>query len=89
MSEERLQKFLARAGVASRRRAEELITAGRVTVNGQRVQLGAKVSDGDEVRVDGDVVLASHRNVTYAFYKPAGVVSTVKDEKGQIGRAHV
>lgn len=83
MSEERLQKFLARAGVASRRKAEELISAGRVTVNGKRAELGMKVTEHDDVQVDGEAVLATQRNVTYALYKPPGVVTTVKDEKGR------
>jgi 23S rRNA pseudouridine2605 synthase len=80
---ERLQKFLARAGVASRRKAEELITSGRVTVNGQVALLGSKVQDGDEVRVDGKKVEKMAEAVTYMLNKPAGYVTTADDEMGR------
>lgn len=77
MTEERLQKILARAGYASRRGAEELIVAGRVTVNGQRAQLGAKADAGrDDVHVDGKRVILPQGFVYYAVYKPRGVLST-------------
>lgn len=76
----RLQKFLARAGVASRRASENLMTAGRVTVNGQVVtELGAKVDPlVDEVAVDGKVVRLSDESVTIMLNKPAGVITTMK-----------
>ena len=81
----RLQKFLARAGVASRRQSEDLITAGRVKVNGQVVTgLGSKVDPTvDTVAVDGsEVTLAT--GVTYlAFNKPQGVVTTMSDPQGR------
>ena len=80
---ERLQKFLSRAGVASRRKAEVLITEGRVTVNGQKAELGMKVSNEDEVRVSGERVESSAKRVTYAFYKPVGVITTVTDNRGR------
>lgn len=81
---ERLQRFLARAGVASRRCAEELIRAGRVTVNGAVVRaLGTRVDpDRDEVRVDGRPV-RPQRLVYILLHKPAGVVSTVRDPQGR------
>lgn len=81
--EERLQKVLARAGVAARRKSEELIRQGRVTVNGQVVTgLGTKINPAtDEVRVDGERVrLDTVRQRTFALYKPRGVVATVSDE---------
>lgn len=81
--EERLQKFLSRAGVASRRKAEELILAGKVKVNGKRAELGMRVGPGDEVRVNGKVVALHHDIVTFALYKPMNVLSTVKDERGR------
>jgi pseudouridine synthase len=82
---ERLQKFLSRAGVASRRAAEELISAGRVTVNGAVVgTLGEKVTAGlDEVRVDGSVVEPPGRLWYLVLHKPAGVVTTLDDPQGR------
>ena len=80
---ERLQKFLARAGVASRRKAEDLITAGRVTVNGEVAKLGSKVDEGDEVSVDGKTVRGQQTTVTYMLNKPRGYVTTVDDERGR------
>lgn len=80
---ERLQKFLARAGIASRRGAEGLIEAGRVTVNGERAELGRKVSAGDEVRFDGEPVSADASKVVYMLNKPPGVLSTVHDDRGR------
>lgn len=79
---ERLQKFLSRAGVASRRKAEALITAGAVTVNGVRAELGQRVEAGDEVRVNGVRALAQE-HVTYLLNKPVGVLSTVSDDRGR------
>ena len=79
---ERLQKFLARAGVASRRKAEDLIRAGRVTVNGDAAVLGQKVA-GEEIRVDGNIVDKPEQTVTYMLNKPAGYLSTVQDERGR------
>ena len=76
----RLQKFLARAGVASRRASEDLMTAGRVTVNGAVVtELGAKVDPlSDEVALDGKVVRLADGPVTIMLHKPAGVITTMK-----------
>lgn len=77
----RLQKFLARAGVASRRHSEELIAAGRVVVNGVVVtEMGAKVdSDTDEVTVDGMPVALPEESATFVLHKPAGYVTTMSD----------
>ncbi|MBI3969303.1 MAG: rRNA pseudouridine synthase [Chloroflexi bacterium] len=81
----RLQVALARAGVASRRAAEELIEAGRVGVNGQTVRvLGTKVDPAaDQITVDGRPVVTAEELVYYALYKPYGIVSTVSDEYGR------
>jgi len=79
---ERLQKFLSRAGVASRRKAEALIEAGAVTVNGVRAGLGQRVSPGDDVRVNG-VRATPQEHVTYLLYKPVGVISAVSDDRGR------
>lgn len=84
MSAERLQKRLARAGVASRRAAEELIKAGRVTVNGQPAQLGQSVTEHDELRLDGQLIQTeASPHVTYALYKPRGYLTTAHDEFGR------
>jgi 23S rRNA pseudouridine2605 synthase len=75
----RLAKYLAHAGVASRRAAEELIAGGRVTVGGETVTDPARdVSEGSGVEVDGSPVAAEPREV-WAVNKPAGVVSTAKE----------
>jgi 23S rRNA pseudouridine2605 synthase len=80
----RLAKYLASAGVASRRAAEELIRAGRVTLNGQPVLDPARdVGESDEVGFDGRDVRASQPRVVYALNKPAGVVSTASDPQGR------
>lgn len=81
----RLQKFLARAGVASRRGSENLMTAGRVTVNGQVVtELGSKVDPlVDEVAVDGVPVRLAAGPVTIMLHKPAGYVTTMSDPQGR------
>ncbi|HEX8702268.1 MAG TPA: pseudouridine synthase [Myxococcaceae bacterium] len=85
MAAERLQKYLARAGVASRRHAEELITAGRVTVNNQKVtELGSRVEPGtDLVAVDGQLVSPPETSSYFLLYKPAGVVTTLSDPQGR------
>lgn len=80
---ERLQKVIARAGIASRRKAEQLILDGRVQVNSTTVkELGTKVSVNDKVTVDG-VPLDKERLVYYLFYKPTGVISSVKDDRSR------
>lgn len=84
-SEERINKFLARAGVASRRGAEELVSAGRVRVNGNLVtELGTKVLPGiDVVEVDGVSVKIRVDRLYVALNKPVGYVSTLKDPQGR------
>lgn len=81
----RLQKFLARAGVASRRGSENLMTAGRVTVNGQVVtELGSKVDPRvDAVAVDGVPVRLMRGAVTLMLHKPLGVLTTMSDPQGR------
>ncbi|RDU35017.1 pseudouridine synthase [Neobacillus piezotolerans] len=80
---ERLQKVIARAGIASRRKAEDLIKEGKVKVNGKVItELGVKVSPSDRVEVE-EVQIEREEPVYFLFYKPRGVISTVKDEKGR------
>jgi 23S rRNA pseudouridine2605 synthase len=78
----RLNRYLASAGVASRRSADELIRAGRVTVNGGVAELGTAVDEGDRVEVDGRPV-AAEALVHLMLHKPAGVVTTVSDTHGR------
>jgi 23S rRNA pseudouridine2605 synthase len=78
----RLNAYLARAGVASRRRSDELIKAGRVSVNGARGELNTFVSEGDRVEVDGTSV-APQRLAYVLLHKPAGVVTTARDPRGR------
>lgn len=82
--EERLQKILSAAGVCSRRQAEEYLSAGRVTVNGQTAALGQKANpDRDVVRVDGVPVTASAAPTYLMLHKPRGYITTLSDEKGR------
>jgi len=81
---ERLQKVIAQAGITSRRKAEQLIQEGKVTVNGQVVrELGVKVTPNkDQIEVEG-VPIDREEPVYYLLYKPSGVISSVNDEKGR------
>lgn len=81
----RLQKALADAGVASRRACEELITDGRVSVNGEQItQLGTKVNpEKDELAVDGEIINVNKSKSYLIFNKPAGVLSTMSDPEGR------
>jgi len=80
----RLQKFLSDAGVASRRKAEEYILAGRVSVNGAAVRgMGAKVGEGDYVSVDGKRVDANRKPIYIMLHKPEGYITTNKDQFGR------
>ncbi|MBM3784987.1 MAG: rRNA pseudouridine synthase [Acidobacteria bacterium] len=85
MAEERLQKILSMAGIASRRKAEVLITEGRVTVNGKVVtQLGTKAALGrDHIKVDGKLIQPPREFVYLALNKPVGYVTTVSDPEGR------
>ncbi|MFL6555894.1 MAG: 23S rRNA pseudouridine(2605) synthase RluB [Bacillus sp. (in: firmicutes)] len=80
---ERLQKVIARAGIASRRKSEDLIKEGRVKVNGKVVtELGLKVSSSDKVEVN-EIQIEKEEPVYFLLYKPRGVISSVNDEKGR------
>lgn len=83
--EERLQKYMARCGVASRRKCEEIILLGKVKVNNKTVnELGYKIdADNDKVTVDNKLIKPEEKKVYIALNKPEGYVSTVKDEKGR------
>jgi 23S rRNA pseudouridine2605 synthase len=80
----RLAKYLAHAGVASRRAAEQIVFAGRVSVGGEVVRDPARdVTEADAINVDGRAVKLERRHVVFALNKPAGYVSTVKDPQGR------
>ncbi|HPZ43009.1 MAG TPA: pseudouridine synthase [Bacillota bacterium] len=82
---ERLQKVMARAGIASRRRCEEMIASGIVKVNGKVVtELGTKVDPyRDKIVVDGTPLIPSPRKIYILMYKPRGYITTLSDEKGR------
>lgn len=81
---ERLQKVMAHAGVGSRRACEEIIEAGRVSVDGRTVtRLGSRVRPSQIIRVDGERITFDESTVTMALHKPAGIVSTMEDEMGR------
>jgi 23S rRNA pseudouridine2605 synthase len=85
MPAERLQKIIATAGIASRRKAEELITSGAVSVNGQIVtELGTKADpERDHIRVQGKLLRGAERHVYLLMNKPIGYVTTVHDPQGR------
>ena len=81
---ERLQKILAGRGVCSRRKAEELIIAGRVTVNGAVAVLGQSADpDMDKIELDGELIPSGDGYVYIMLHKPRGYVTTLSDEKGR------
>ena len=80
----RLQKYMAMCGVAARRKCEEIIAAGRVSVNGQIVtEMGTQVEESDVVLVDGARIFLEEEKRYVLYHKPAGEVTTVSDEKGR------
>lgn len=85
MAEERLQKILAQAGIASRRKAEQLIVEGRVTVNGEVLkELGSKADpETDSIKVDGTLIRLPKRHVYIVLNKPREVVTTLSDPQGR------
>ena len=87
---ERLQKLIARAGVCSRRTAETLLTAGRVTVNGVAAHLGDKAdADTDVIAIDGTAITFAEPSVYLMLNKPRGYVTTLRDELGRATAAEL
>ena len=81
---ERIAKRLARAGVASRREAERMIEAGRIKVNGRKIDSPAlNVTAADRIEVDGELLAEADRTRLWRYYKPTGLVTTSKDEQGR------
>ncbi len=82
--EQRLQKIIAEMGVASRRKAEELIAEGRVKVNGKVAVIGMKADPlKDHIKVDGKLLVTPEKKVYFVFYKPRGVVTSLSDPEGR------
>ena len=80
----RINKYLADKGIASRRHADEMIAAGRVTINGVVATLGASVEETDEVLLDGEIISGTEKKEEYYIMnKPKGVVCTVSDDRGR------
>nr|WP_330363553.1 pseudouridine synthase [Butyrivibrio sp. LC3010] len=79
----RLNKYIAMCGICSRRDADKLIQDNRVTINGKIAENGAKVTDKDEVCLDGKVIRMNDEKVVLAYNKPVGVVCTEKDEHAE------
>jgi len=77
----RINKYLAEAGVCSRREADKLVEAGKVTVNGKQCENGTKVLPGDKVIVNGKKIKGIEEKVYLAFYKPAGIVCTADKQE--------
>lgn len=81
---ERLQKAIAQAGVCSRRKAEELITQGKVTVNGKVVtELGTKVSEKDKIAVDGKPLYNKEKLIYLVLNKPRNTIASASDDRGR------
>src|SRR5690606_36816760 len=81
---ERIARRLARAGIASRREAETMIAAGRVSVNGKVLQSPAvNVTDKDVIRVDGELLPQRERTRLFLFHKPAGTITSDRDPEGR------
>ena len=83
--EERLQKYMARCGVASRRKCEEIILSGKVSVNGKLVnELGIKINpESDKVYYEGNIITPEENKLYIMLNKPEGYITSVKDEKGR------
>lgn len=82
--EVRINKFLAEAGVASRRQADKLVESGQVTINGIKAKNADKVKDGDKVCVKGKQVFMQDEKHVVAFYKPEGVTCTKQDKYAKV-----
>ncbi len=81
MKETRINKFLSEAGYCSRRAADKLIEERRVTINGAVPEMGTKIIEGDEVRVDGELISKTKEKPVYlAFHKPVGIVCTTNTQ---------
>lgn len=80
--EVRINKYLSAAGFCSRREADRLVEAGRVSIDGRIAGMGDKVSDGQKVQVDNKDISVEEENIMLVFNKPAGIVCTTTDSQG-------
>lgn len=80
----RINKYLAQCGICSRRDADTMIERGAVTINGAVALPGMKVTDEDEIKVNGKPVIERDKNVILAYYKPVGVVCTERDRHAKV-----
>ncbi|HEX3911932.1 MAG TPA: pseudouridine synthase [Steroidobacteraceae bacterium] len=85
----RLNKYISESGVCSRREADKWIEAGRVSCNGAPAALGTQVAEGDEVRIDGDLIGVKKKQVYIALNKPVGIICTTEAEVEDNIIAHV
>ncbi len=84
MTGTRISKYLADCGIASRRKAEEIVSAGRVQLNGETVtDLGRRVMNSDEIRLDGNPITKPEEHVYILLYKPRGYLTTLSDDRGR------
>ena len=80
----RINKFLAENGIASRRHADEMISAGSIKINGQTALLGTDIQDGDEVLIDDKPIVRTEKKLEYYIMnKPKGILCTVSDDRGR------
>jgi len=90
MTNVRLNKFLSSAGVASRREADVLIKSGKVSINGGKATVGTQVNpDLDKVQLGGKIVKLPEKLQYFAFYKPAGLITSLSDEQGESIRKYI
>lgn len=80
----RLNKYIAMCGVASRRDADKLIEAGKVTVNGKTADMGSRVFEKDSVKIGSKLIKPNEETIVLAYYKPVGVTCTERDEHAEI-----
>ena len=83
LEKQRINKYLSSKGIASRREVDRMIDAGRILVNGSAPDPGEKVSDEDEIRVDGCLVGGVEEKLYFLLNKPSGVISSAKDDRGR------
>lgn len=76
----RINKYIANAGICSRRDADKLVTEGKVTINGKIAQAGSLIKEGDTVCVNGKAIKSKENKVILAFYKPVGITCTERDK---------
>ena len=82
-NEIRINKYISMAGYCSRRAADELITKGKVFVDGVMAETGTKVQPGQVVTIDGEIIKLIEEHRVFAFYKPVGYISSLSDDQGQ------